>query len=111
MKKSSAVPDIRHTLDGFLVLAYRRVVEAAHADSIVVEEIARALTIPEELAVKVATFLEAEGLIDYDNQAVDVTIPGMLRAEALLRGDADASSRPAVKIAIAPGRTVARKRG
>ena len=109
MKKSTArVPDVKKTLEAFLVLAYQRVVGAKHAKAAPLDDLARELKLPEELAEKIARFLESEGLVDYEDQAVDLTIPGMLKAESLLRGDR--VDRPdAAK--VAPPRTPRRKNG
>jgi Mn-dependent DtxR family transcriptional regulator len=106
--KKPAVPDTKHLVEAFLVHAYRAVAAFGHAKAISVDDLAKSLGVPTEIAEKVAAFLEAQGLVDYDNQAVDVTIPGMIKAEALLRGERDESARPDVKIARA--RPARRKR-
>ena len=79
--------DIRKTLETFLLLAYEAAAGARHAKAMPLAEIAEKLAIAPGLAEKVAEFLESEGLIDYDDQAVDITIPGMLHAEKILRGE------------------------
>jgi hypothetical protein len=87
VKKPAIVADVRLLVEALLVLAYRRVVAAEHAKPVPLEALARELDMSEGLSEKIAGFLESEGLIDYDDQAVDVTIPGMVRAEAILRGE------------------------
>lgn len=76
--------DVRTALDRFLLAAYEHAEATAHASPLPTDDLAKQLSIAPPLAEKIATFLEAEGLLDYDNQAVDITIKGMLRAEALL---------------------------
>jgi hypothetical protein len=87
VKKPPAVTDVRESVEALLVLAYRRAVAAEHLKAIPLEELARELRMSEGLSEKIAGFLESEGLVDYDDQAVDITIPGMVRAEAILRGE------------------------
>jgi len=79
------VSDVRVVLDKFLLATYEHAQKTAHESSIKTDDVAKQLSISEPFAEKVATFLESEGLLDYENQAVDITIEGMLRAESLLR--------------------------
>jgi Mn-dependent DtxR family transcriptional regulator len=79
------VSDVREVLDKFLLATYEHAQATAHEKPISTDEVAKKLGISAPFAEKVATFLESEGLLDYDNQAVDITIEGMLRAESLLR--------------------------
>lgn len=97
MKSSAATPDLEQTLDAFLLLTYARVVAAEHTKAVPLVEIARKLAIPEGLAEKVAAFLETEGLVDYDDQAVDITITGMLRAEGLMAETGRGKKKTAVR--------------
>jgi Mn-dependent DtxR family transcriptional regulator len=80
-----AVSDVREVLDKFLLTTYEHAQTTNHESSIPTDDVAKKLAISGPFAEKVATFLESEGLLDYDNQAVDITIEGMLRAESLLR--------------------------
>jgi hypothetical protein len=107
MKSPSRVPDVKQTLEAFLILAYRHVVAAEHTKALALHDIARKLKIPEALAVKLAVFLESEGLLDYDDQAVDITIPGMLRAEAILRGESGIAGEKAAPAPKCTARTKA----
>lgn len=79
------VSDVRAVLDKFLLATYDHAQTTAHESPIKTDDLATKLGISAPFAEKVATFLESEGLLDYDNQAVDITIEGMLRAESLLR--------------------------
>ena len=79
---ASKPADIRTTLDAFLTAVHGASQEAAHGKPKPLADVARELGIPEALAIKVAVFLESEGLIEYDEQAVDITIAGMLEVEA-----------------------------
>ena len=81
---AKAAPSTKHLLELFLVAVYRGVTKAEHATPIPLRDIATELGLSENLAEKVAEFLESQGLIDYDDQAVDITIPGMIRTEELL---------------------------
>jgi Mn-dependent DtxR family transcriptional regulator len=81
---SAAKTDVRATLDRFLLAAYDHAEDTSHASPIATDDLAERLSISPDFAEKIATFLESEGLLDYDNQAVDITIQGMLRAESLL---------------------------
>jgi hypothetical protein len=104
VKKPVVVADVRLSVEALLVLAYRRVVAAEHAKPIPLEDLARELDMSEGLSEKIAGFLESEGLIDYDDQAVDVTIPGMARAEAILRGEPVVRPTASASAGIAPAR-------
>jgi hypothetical protein len=86
----------KHLLDAFLVTVYRRATKAEHAKPTPLSEIANELELSEGLSEKVAEFLESQGLIDYDDQAVDITIPGMIRSEDILapRTVRNGGSRP-----------------
>lgn len=84
--------DVREVLDRFLLVTYEHAQESAHETPIPTAEVAKHLRISEPFAEKIATFLESEGLLDYDNQAVDITIEGMLRAEQLMRPGATSSA-------------------
>ena len=77
------VSDVRVVLDKFLLATYEHAKATNHESAIPTDEVAKKLGISEPFAEKVATFLESEGLLE--NQAVDITIEGMLRAESLLR--------------------------
>lgn len=79
------VSDVRVVLDKFLLATYEHAQATNHEGTIPTDDVAKKLGISGPFAEKVATFLESEGLLDYDNQAVDITIEGMLRAESLLR--------------------------
>lgn len=72
-------------LDKFLLATYEHARTTKHESSIPTKDVATKLGISGPFAEKVATFLESGGLLDYENQAVDITIEGMLRAESLLR--------------------------
>ncbi len=96
MKKTVSAP-IEKTLQDFLLLAYRRMVDGRYAKATALADLARELGVADGLGVKIAVFLESEGLVDYDDQAIDVTIPGMMRAEALLRGDGAAKTAKTAK--------------
>jgi hypothetical protein len=85
-KPSTASGDIRKTLDAFLLAALRASEELDHERPVALDELARAVGIGPHLAEKIATFLEGEGLVDYDDQAIDITVEGILRAEDILRG-------------------------
>lgn len=78
--------DVRDTIDRFLVAAYERGQKAEWAQSAATDAIASELGVPPALAKKVADFLEREGLVDHEDQAVDLTVEGILRAESILRG-------------------------
>lgn len=82
---TAPVTDVRVLLDKFLLATYEHGQTTAHESPIKTDDLAKQLAISAPFAEKVATFLESEGLLDYDNQAVDITIEGMLRAESLLR--------------------------
>ncbi len=84
-----AATDIKSILDTFLLAAHRRSEAIQHEKGIPLAELAREVSISDGLAEKVATFLESEGLVDYDDQAIDITVLGMLRAEALVRRRAE----------------------
>jgi hypothetical protein len=75
----------KRLLEVFLVTLYRRATAAEHATPTPLREIAKELVLSEGLAEKIAEFLESQGVIDYDDQAVDITIPGMIRAEEIMR--------------------------
>jgi hypothetical protein len=94
---SPPASDIRKTLDAFLLLAHHHAAATQHAKATPLADLARELGIADGLAEKVAVFLESEGMIDYDDQAVDITIPGILRAEKLLRGADGEDDAPAAK--------------
>lgn len=81
----NAAGDTRRTLDAFLLAAYRGAVAVRHEQAVPIAAIATELSIGERLAHKVAAFLETEGLIDYDDQAIEITVEGMLRTEEMLR--------------------------
>jgi Mn-dependent DtxR family transcriptional regulator len=83
--ESAEVSDVRVVLDKFLLATYQHAEATNHESPIATDDLAKKLGISDPFAEKIATFLESEGLLDYDNQAVDITIEGMLRAESLLR--------------------------
>ena len=83
---SPAPTDTRRSLDAFLMAVYRGSLAVGHDQAVPLAAIAGELAVGERLAHKIAAFLETEGLVDYDDQAVDITIEGMLRAEEILRG-------------------------
>lgn len=85
MAAGGEISDVRVLLDRFLLATYEHAQTTNHESSIPTDDVAKKLGISDPLAEKVATFLESEGLLDYENQAVDITIEGMLRAESLLR--------------------------
>jgi Mn-dependent DtxR family transcriptional regulator len=85
MAPPGEVSDVRVVLDKFLLVTYEHAESTNHESSIPTDDVAKKLGISGPFAEKVATFLESEGLLDYDYQAVDITIEGMLRAESLLR--------------------------
>jgi Mn-dependent DtxR family transcriptional regulator len=78
--------DIRKTLDAFLLAAHKASEAVSYERAVPLTELATAVGIGPHLAEKVADFLEGEGLVDYDDQAIDITIEGILRAEDILRG-------------------------
>lgn len=78
---TAAAASIRQILEAFLVAAHRAAQESDHAEPVLVTDIAKELGISEPLAEKVAVFLETEGLLDYDDQSVDITVAGMLHVE------------------------------
>ena len=91
--KASKGPDTRQTLESFLRFVYARATDAAHAKATPLADVTQELGIAPALAAKIATFLEGQGLIEYADQTVDITVTGMLQVEKILRGDADADER------------------
>jgi Mn-dependent DtxR family transcriptional regulator len=79
--------DTRVTIDRFLVLTYEQANLSEHAAPLPLATLAAQLQIPPKLAEKIADFLERTGLVNYDDQAVDLTIEGMLKVEELMRVD------------------------
>lgn len=77
--------DMRETLDRFLVVTYERAKLGAYEAPVSVAQVAADMGVPLALATKIARFFEHEGLVDYDDQAVDITVEGILRAETILR--------------------------
>ena len=67
-----------------MIIVYRHATKFEHATPMPLTTIQKELELSEALAEKIAEFLETEGLVDYDDQAVDITIPGMLRTEEIL---------------------------
>ena len=86
----------KQLLEVFLVTVYRRATKAEHATATPLRDLAQELELSEGLAEKIAEFLESQGVIDYDDQAVDITIPGMIRAEEILspRSESERVERP-----------------
>jgi len=78
--------DIRKTLDSFILAALKASEALSHERAVPLEELATSVGIGRHLAEKIAAYLEAEGLVDYDDRAIDITIDGILRAEEILRG-------------------------
>ena len=79
--------DIRVTLDRFLGMAYDKSREAAYSTRLPVEALSAELGIAPKLGEKVANYLETQGLLNYDSQAVDLTVEGILKAEEIRRRD------------------------
>ncbi len=96
----------KDVLQLFLVAVYRRAIKVDHATATPLRELAAELGLSEAFAEKVAEFLESQGLIDYDDQAVDITIPGMVRAEEMVR----AQSKRAQSDEAPPDQSVAERR-
>ncbi|MFO0604072.1 MAG: hypothetical protein U0324_12900 [Polyangiales bacterium] len=77
--------DMRDTIDEFLVAVVRHARGKGYAEAAPAAEVAAGLGIPGPLGRKVAEFLEREGLVDYEDQNVDPTVEGILRAESIER--------------------------
>ena len=81
----------------FLVTVYRHATKSEHGKATPLTEIAAELGLSEGLSEKVAEFLESQGLVDYDDQAVDITIPGMVKTEEIL-APSEGNARPKPKL-------------
>jgi len=68
-------------------MAYDKSREAAYATRLPVEALSAELGIAPKLGEKVASYLETQGLLNYDSQAVDLTVEGILKAEEIRRRD------------------------
>lgn len=79
--------DIRVTLDRFLGMAYDKSREGGYAARLHVEALSAELGIAPKLGEKIANYLETQGLLNYDSQAVDLTVEGILKAEEIRRRD------------------------
>lgn len=79
--------DIRETMDRFLLALYEAQRASGHADRVALDELATSLAVSSALTVKIAHYLEREGLLDFEHELVDLTVEGILRAESIARGE------------------------
>jgi Mn-dependent DtxR family transcriptional regulator len=85
--------DLADAIDACLIAAYRAARAALYATAPTTIEIAEATTLAIDLVEKIAMYLERKGLVDYDNQQLDITVEGILRAQAILRDAAEPGAR------------------
>ena len=85
--------DIRLTMDRFLLIVYREQRPSGYAVRVGLDTLAVALAVTPELTAKIAQYLEREGLLELEQELVDLTIEGILRSESIAR-DAARPPRP-----------------
>ena len=82
---TSATDDIRLTMDRFLTIVYREQRQSGYAVRVGLDTLAVALAVTPALAAKIAQYLEREGLLELEQELVDLTIEGILRSESIGR--------------------------
>lgn len=77
--------DIRVTMDRFLFAVYEEQRRGGYATRVGLDTLAALLSVSAPLTEKIAQFLEREGLLELDQDLVDLTVEGILRAESIQR--------------------------
>ncbi|MDB4932708.1 MAG: hypothetical protein JWM10_5192 [Myxococcaceae bacterium] len=88
---ATAPDDIRVTMDRFLVATYDEQRAHGHATRVGLDTLAASLAVTPALIEKIAQYLEREGLLEFEQDLVDLTVEGILRAESIAR---DAARKP-----------------
>jgi Mn-dependent DtxR family transcriptional regulator len=88
---ASAPDDIRVTMDRFLIATYDEQRAHGYAARVGLDALTAALALAPALVEKIAQYLEREGLLEFEQDMVDLTVEGILRAESIAR---DAARKP-----------------
>lgn len=88
-----ALDDIRETMDRFIAALYERQRAESYRAAVELDAFAVGLGVVDRLATKIALYLEREGFLEFDKDAVDLTVEGILRAEGILREKALKASK------------------
>lgn len=83
--------DLRKTLDRFLTTLYASQRKNDHALPLDLSVMTVEVAIPAALTEKIARYLEHEGYLEFEKDQVDLTVEGILKAEAILRREAHVS--------------------
>lgn len=81
----TAPDDLRKTLDRFLVALYDEQRRTGYEARVGLDTLATSLSVTPSLTEKIAQYLEREGLLELDQELVDLTVEGILRAESIAR--------------------------
>lgn len=80
----TAAVGIRSQIDRFLEIVYAQAQRSGYAEMITLGEIVAQSGMPFRLVEKISRYLEREGLLEYGQRAVDLTVEGIMRVESLL---------------------------